>query len=103
MRVYGHALCVFVLGVFVDVFAHAQASHPCIVIFMTDSASMNFNAMIWQLVTVLDMTPVLPNLQTNTDLHIYLLIQPTLLGHRHTSCQFAFTLKRLYLQVFVRK
>lgn len=51
---------------------------------------MNFNVMLWQLVTVLDMTPVLPNLQTNNDLHIYLLIQLDDSGsHRHTSRQFA--------------
>lgn len=46
---------------------------PYIVIFMTESASMNFNPMLWQLVTVPDMTPVLLHLHHH--LHIYLLIQ----------------------------
>lgn len=40
------------------------------VVFMTNWGSMNFNRMLWQLVTVSDMAVVLPNLQTNNDLQI---------------------------------
>ncbi len=68
---------------------------------------MNFNAALWQLVTVLDTTPVLPNLQTNNDLHINLLIQLDDSSSPSTGAQTRilsvclFTLKRLYLQACV--
>lgn len=76
----------------------------CMMIFMTESISVNFIAMLWQLVTGLDMSVALQHLQRNIDLYICLLIQPGDTTSASTGTQKCmlficlFTLNRLYLQ-----
>lgn len=76
----------------------------CMMIFMTESISVNFIAMLWQLVTGLDMSVALRHLQRNIDLYICLLIQPGDTTSASTGTQKCmlficlFTLNRLYLQ-----